>query len=137
MKNKRYPIHIRFNDLDSYGIVNNAVYITYFEEGRKLWFQDRMNSGWDWEQNGILLARHEVDYLLPLTLSDEAEIQLGVTNIGHKSFEVSYLIYKRNGDSWLECTRGKSVVVCYDYQKRHTIAIPEEWRALFEAQEVK
>lgn len=132
MKNTRYPIHIRFNDLDSYGIVNNAVYITYFEEGRKLWFQEHVGTKWDWERHGILLARHEVDYLLPLTLVDEAEIQLGIGNIGNKSFEVSYVIFKRSGSNWVECTRGKSVVVCYDYENRKTMAVPEDWKAIFD-----
>lgn len=134
MKNDRYPIHIRFNDLDSYGIVNNAVYITYFEEGRKLWFQEHVGAEWDWERHGILLARHEVDYLLPLTLVDEAEIQLGIGNVRNKSFEVSYVIFKRSGSNWVECTRGKSVVVCYDYENRKTMAVPAGWRAVFEAQ---
>lgn len=135
MKNQRYPIHIRFNDLDSYGIVNNAVYLTYFEEGRKLWFQDHVGEKWDWEREGILLARHEVDYLLPLTLVDEAEIELGVSNVGNKSFQVTYLIHKRNGDKWVECTRGKSTVVCYDYENRKTMQVPEAWRRIFEGNE--
>ena len=29
------PIAVRFRDVDSMGHVNNAVYFTYFEEGRK------------------------------------------------------------------------------------------------------
>lgn len=132
MTKDRYPIHIRFNDLDSYGIVNNAVYITYFEEGRKLWFQDRVNEKWDWERHGVLLARHEVDYFLPLVLSDEAEIELGIGKVGHKSFEVSYVIHKRTAEGWIECTRGKSVLVCYDYQHKRTMEVPEEWRKMFE-----
>lgn len=132
MTKGRYPIHIRFNDLDSYGIVNNAVYLTYFEEGRKLWFQDHVGDKWEWERHGILLARHEVEYLLPLTLVDEAEIELGVSNVGNKSFEVAYLIHKRTGDGWIECTRGKSTVVCYDYENRKTMEVPEAWRQIFE-----
>lgn len=132
MAQDTYPIHIRFNDLDSYGIVNNAVYITYFEEGRKLWFQDRVDQKWNWQRHGVLLARHEIDYLLPLTLSDEAEIELGIGKVGTKSFEVSYVIRKQSGESRVECTRGKSVLVCYDYENRKTMEVPEAWRRLFE-----
>ncbi len=131
MAQERYPIHIRFNDLDTYGIVNNAVYITYFEEGRKLWFQDRVAGKWDWERHGILIGRHEVDYHLPLTLSDEAEIALGIGHVGGKSFEVIYAIYKRQGHEWALCTRGKSVLVCYDYENKKTMQIPEEWKKMF------
>lgn len=125
-----YPIHIRFNDLDTYGHVNNAVYLTYFEEGRKLWFQDRVGKKWDWSEHGILLAKHEVEYKKPLLLTDEAEIELWVSAAGNKSFEISYRIVK--GEERQLCTIGKSVAVCFDYRKRKTIPIPEEWREIFE-----
>ncbi len=132
MSHSRYPIHIRFNDLDSYGIVNNAVFLTYFEEGRKLWFEQRVGQKWDWQHQGILLAHHEVDYLVPLMLMDNAEIELTIGKVGNKSFEVHYRILKTSGTEWIECTKGKSVVVCYDYVKRTTMPVPDEWRAIFE-----
>lgn len=128
---RRYPIHIRFNDLDSYGIVNNAVYFTYFEEGRKLWFQDRVGMEWDWQEHGVLLARNEAEYLLPLVLSDQAEIALSIGEVGSKSFEVLYTIYRRNGEGWIACTRGRSVLVCYNYRQRRTEEVPDEWRGIF------
>jgi acyl-CoA thioester hydrolase len=129
---KSYPLHIRFNDLDTYGHVNNAVYLTYFEEGRKLWFQDRIGKKWDWTEHGILLAKHEVEYKVPLLLSDEAFIELWISHIGTKSFEVSYGVYKESGDGKILCTTGKSVAVCFDYKAQKTISVPEEWRKVFE-----
>ncbi|MCH2216191.1 MAG: acyl-CoA thioesterase [Flavobacteriales bacterium] len=128
---KAYPIHIRFNDLDTYGHVNNAVYITYFEEGRSLWFQDRVGQKWNWTKHGILLAKHEVEYKVPLLLTDDAFIKLWISKIGTKSFEVSYLIYKNHNGHELECTTGKSVAVCFDYQTQKTIEIPKEWLEIF------
>jgi acyl-CoA thioester hydrolase len=127
---KSYPIQIRFNDLDTYGHVNNAVYLTYFEEGRKLWFQDRIGKNWEWEKHGILLAKHEVEYIKPLLLTDDAQIELWISHAGNKSFEISYRIYK-NDEKDL-CTQGKSVAVCYNYRERKTMPIPEEWRKVFE-----
>jgi len=129
---KTYPLHIRFNDLDTYGHVNNAVYLTYFEEGRKLWFQDRIGKKWDWTKHGILLAKHEVEYKVPLLLSDEAFIEMWISHAGTKSFEVSYLVYKGSEENKTLCTSGKSIAVCFDYKQQKTIPIPEEWRKVFE-----
>jgi acyl-CoA thioester hydrolase len=128
---KSYPLHIRFNDLDTYGHVNNAVYITYFEEGRSSWFQDRVGKKWDWTEHGILLAKHEVEYKIPLLLSDEAFIELWISHTGTKSFEVSYRIYKKSNEVQTTCTVGKSIAVCFDYRQQKTIPIPEEWLAIF------
>ncbi len=127
MKHKSYPIHIRFNDLDTYGHVNNAVYITYFEEGRKLWFQDRIGKKWDWAKHGILLAKHQVEYRAPILLTDDAEIELWISHVGTKSFEISYRIWKEIDKTPILCTTGKSVAVCFNYLKQKTESIPEEW----------
>jgi acyl-CoA thioester hydrolase len=129
---KTYPLHIRFNDLDTYGHVNNAVYITYFEEGRKLWFQDRIGKKWDWSKHGILLAKHEVEYKVPLLLTDDACIELWISKVGTKSFEVSYKVYSGSGEEKTLCTTGKSIAVCYNYKQQKTIEVPLEWRRVFE-----
>ncbi|MCZ4409683.1 thioesterase family protein [Cryomorphaceae bacterium 1068] len=130
---KTFPLHIRFNDLDAFGHVNNAVYITYFEEGRSRWFQDQIGKNWDWATSGYLLATNEVEYKLPLLFTDEAFIELWISQIGTKSFEVSYRIYKKVKDENILCTTGKSKGVCFNNRTQKSIEIPEEWRRVFEA----
>ncbi len=127
MEKPGYPIHIRYNDLDTYGHVNNAVYITYLEEGRTKWFLDKVKENWEWDKQGILLARHEINYQLPVFFNDELRIVLWISTIGSKSFEVSFKMIKRKGREWLTCTFGKSTAVCFDYQTQKTIEIPNEW----------
>ena len=122
-----YPIEIRFNDLDAYGHVNNAVYLTYFEEGRMRFFNDLVGTSWDWKRHGIILARNEIDYKVPLKLADRAKIELWVSSIGNKSFEISYRINKKNGGEEVLCATGKSVVVCIDHETGKTVPVPEEW----------
>lgn len=126
-----YPIKIRYNDLDTYGHVNNAIYITYLEEGRTAWFQDKVGKNWEWNKQGTIIARHEINYKVPILFNDHVRILLWISDIGTKSFEVSYKIIKLQGEEWISCTSGKSVLVCFDYQKQKTIAIPEDWREIF------
>jgi len=131
MKHNRYPIHIRFNDLDSYGHVNNAVYLTYFEEGRKFYFNDRVRADWESQSQGLLIARHEIDYKVPLHLNDDAFIEIWVSKFGTKSFEVTYVIFKLENGAEVICTTGKSIGVSFDYNARKTIPVPEAWRTIF------
>ncbi|HKL02207.1 MAG TPA: thioesterase family protein [Cryomorphaceae bacterium] len=131
MNKPGYPIHIRYNDLDTYGHVNNAVYITYLEEGRTKWFQDKVKENWEWDKQGILLARHEINYQLPVFFNDELRIVLWISSIGSKSFEVSFKMIKRIGSEWKSCTHGKSTAVCFDYRTQKTIEIPDEWLGVF------
>ena len=126
-----YFIKIRYNDLDTYGHVNNAIYITYLEEGRTAWSQDKVGANWEWDKQGILLARHEINYKIPILFNDHVRILLWVSDIGTKSFEVSFKIIKKTADNWITCTHGKSVAVCFDYQKQKTIPIPEQWKEIF------
>jgi acyl-CoA thioester hydrolase len=126
-----YPINIRFNDLDTFGHVNNAIYLSYFEEGRKDFFQDKVGMTWDWEGEGILLARNEIDYKVPLRLNDKAQIEIWVSRIGNKSLEVSYRIFKSEDGSQITCTTGKSVLVCFDYKTQKSVPVPDEWREIF------
>ncbi len=129
---KSFPIHIRFNDIDVIGHVNNAIYISYFEEARKDFFSELIDTKWDWSSEGTLLARNEIDYKAPIHLEDEARIEIWVSRIGNKSFDVNYRIIKNDNGNWIECTTGKSVVVCFNYKENKTIEIPEKWRAALE-----
>ena len=131
MIKKTYPIHIRFNDLDSLGHVNNAVYLSYFEQGRMDYFSEMGGENWDWTQEGTLLARNEIDYKVPIFLQDKARIELWVSDIGTKSFSVNYRILKDADGQEIECTVGKSIMVCFDYKAQKSIPVPERWRQKF------
>lgn len=109
--------------------VNNAVYITYFEQARMDFFADVIGIEWDWSSKGVLLARNEVDYKIPLFLYDKAQVEIWVSHIGTKSMEMSYRIIKEHEGEWVTCTVGKSVLVSFDYKNQKSILIPEEWIA--------
>jgi acyl-CoA thioester hydrolase len=127
-----YPMNVRFNDLDSYGVVNNAVYLTYFEEARMQWFSDKLNVDWNWKKQGIIIARHEIDYKLPIFLEDKPRMIMWISEIGEKSFEVCYRVIKKLKDKWVVSTEGKSVIVCFDYTLQKSIPVPDSWRELFQ-----
>lgn len=63
-------IEIRWRDMDAYGHVNNAVYLTYLEEVRDEWLERMLagqGSGWD-----FVVARVAIDFRSELRQDDGA-----------------------------------------------------------------
>ena len=123
----RTPIPIRFSDLDFYGHVNNAIYLTYFEIARSNYWRDIVK--WDWNQNGIILAKSEVTYIKPITRHDEIACYVRTTRIGNSSFDVMHVLVKVSEEGEEICTTGKTVCISYDYSISKSIKIPADQRA--------
>ncbi len=127
-KNKVSITHIavRFRDLDALGHVNNAVFFTYFEEGRKFFFLNNVKAAGPADFS-FILAQIQCDYLKPVRLNDKLSLQLWVTKIGSKSFNLAYQLINRLNDS-IVYAKGESVQVCFDYKQNKSIAVPGDLR---------
>ena len=123
-----FKVQIRFADVDVMGHVNNAIYLNFFENTRMHYFKQMLNKNWNWNEDGIILLRNEVDYLRPVLMADEPEITMNVEKIGNKSFVLSYEL-KVNQE--LYC-KGQSILVGYNNNIQASILIPEEMRKALE-----
>ena len=113
-------IQVRFVDIDVMGHVNNAVYLNYFEMARMHYFKFMLGEDWDWNKDGIILLKNEIEYLKPVRLYHEPEISIFVEAIGNKSFTLGYKLTVKNE---LYC-KGISTLVGYDNEKHESIPIP-------------
>ena len=120
-------VEIRFADIDAMGHVNNAVYFSYFEQARMAYFKERVARIWDWNEDGVIVARNEIDYIYPVFLNDRMNIRLWVEHVGSKSFSVCYRVVV--GERL--CASGKSVLVCFNHKNKATQVLPEAWRSVF------
>lgn len=128
-------IQLRWKDIDQFGHVNNAVYLTYFETARYYYCRD-VNQ-WDWDSDQFIIANVKVDYLRPLFYPGDIKVYLRTTNVGEKSFEFHYAItFERNGIEKLAAT-GQTTQVFYDLKNQRTIPIPERIVQQWEAFEKK
>ncbi len=88
----------RWSDIDEMGHVNNAIYLTYFEQSRVSYFNEYMK--WNWQEYGVILANSHVDYIRPLLYPEPTFIYTRISRLGGKSFEVQYLIVnEKEGES--------------------------------------
>jgi len=124
-------IDVRFRDLDALGHVNNAVFFTYFEEGRKNFFQKHFTlsgpTGF-----GFILAHISCDYLKPIRLTDRLKLHITVGTIKNKSFAFTYKLSGRKDGSLVFAT-GESIQVCYDYSLNKSVPVPSDFREKLQA----
>ena len=119
-------IEVRFRDLDALGHVNNAVFMTYFEEGRKN-FSKNIFKVSDPSDFTFILAHIRCDYLKPIKFNDNITLQMWVKHIGNSSFSFGYKLMDTSNESLVYAT-GESVQVCYDYTANSSMAVPDAMR---------
>ncbi len=125
-------IQIRFKDIDKLGHVNNANHISYFESARLDYFNELTSNNLkiDWENEGIILAKIEMEYKQPIFLEDKVFVYTWVSHVGSKSFEMSCSIGREvNGQEEI-AAKGKAIIVCFNYKTNESILMPESWKAL-------
>ena len=83
---------LRWADMDSFGHVNNVVFLRYLEQARVDWmFVTAKEAGVEDFSLGTVVARHEIDYRRPLVYrSEPVRVESWVTQIANASFTVAY-----------------------------------------------
>jgi acyl-CoA thioester hydrolase len=120
-----HEIEVRFRDIDSMGHVNNAVFLTYFEEGRKVFLSSVLNIV-DPEDYPFILAHIDCDFLKPMKLGDRPLLEVWIGEIREKSFAFKYRIVERS-DETVVYGKGESVMVLFDYKENKSIPIPRDF----------
>ncbi len=120
------PLSVRFADIDAFGHVNNAIYLTYFEIARSSYWKEVIN--WDWNSLGIIIGRAEVNFIKPITLHDQIFAYIRTSRIGNSSFDLDYALVKLVNGIEEVCTTGSTVCIAYNYQENSSAAIPEPQR---------
>ena len=106
-----YDVAVRWSDLDAYGHVNNARFLTLYEEARvALFFTAARARGVTSFEEGIVISRHEIDYVRPVDYGDPVRIELWVSQLRAAAFTVSYELF--DGD--VLASRARSVCVPYN-----------------------
>ncbi len=88
-------VKVRWRDMDHYGHVNNAVYLTYLEECRDRLVEDLMGADGAWD---FVLAHVGIDYRNQLTQDDgEITVRCAVASFGASSVRTRETIVKADG----------------------------------------
>jgi acyl-CoA thioester hydrolase len=125
-----HPIQIRYGDLDPQDHVNNAKFLTYFEQARIHYLIQLglFAKGQSFMEVGIILAEVRLTFLAPVHFGTEVRVGARTTRLGGKSLDMVYIL--QDVASGQELASGTAVLVAYDYRIRKTIPIPANWREI-------
>jgi acyl-CoA thioester hydrolase len=119
----KLSLDVRWSDMDEMRHVNNAVYLTYFEEARIHYFGEALKLNFD--QVSFILASAHIDYIKPMVFPNPGFAYIRVSKFGNKSFEMRYLVTSLvNGKEELSAS-GYTTLVMFDYKTNQTMLMPD------------
>ncbi len=100
---------LRFRDVDAFGHVYHAEYLTLLDEARTRWFRDVLHLA---DPGDYVLARVEIDYLSSLVLADGAvAATFALERVGTSSLTLVETLRARDGRV---VSRSRAVAVLRD-----------------------
>jgi acyl-CoA thioester hydrolase len=138
----RYPLDVRFFEVDSLGVVFNMWYLGWIDEAMSA-FMESIGYGYATlrvEGMDAVLRKAEIEWLDSLEAFQHAEVAVRVDHVGTTSFRLGYDISRvdtssadsrRAGDSGQErtrCAHAAITYVCVAIDGRSTTPIPSGLR---------
>lgn len=121
-----YVMQVRWDDLDAFGHINNAAYLTFVQEARAdfTWYSRTRNGDMPLLAD-MVVARAEVDYLEPIYEGGiEVDVAVSVARLGRASFDLYYEI-SRDG---VMHARAKTVQVAVSMETKKSRPLNDEER---------
>ena len=118
--------HVRWDDIDAFGHINNAKYLTYIQEARfDFTWLSRVRAGVKPYLVDMVVGRAEVDYILPIyDAGFDASVDIWVSRIGNASFDMRYEIKSEKGLH----AKARTVQVVVDMETKRSRPLNEEER---------
>ena len=115
-------VPLRWSDMDAYGHVNNVQFLRLLEDARVVAFGDWFGQDRSLVDEGVLVARHEIEYLAPLTFR-QVPVRIGMwtMRVTAASFDVGYEVREpepepgRGGAPGRVYARAETTLVLYDF----------------------
>ena len=123
-----YPMEVRYGDLDPQGHLNNAKYLTYFEQARVSYLTELglFSKGQSFSELGVIIADIHIQFEAPVFWGDPLKVGVRTVRIGRKSLTIEQRLVDAGGDKLYAV--GTVVLVAYDYSRHETMLVPENWR---------
>ena len=118
------PLRTRWSDEDNQSVLNNAVYLTLFEEARHAFAV--ATGGLDANRFPYLLAQTNVRFLRPGRGGVAVQVELTTVRVGTSSFGQAYRVRGPGGEAWAEA---EAVLVHYDPATGRSAPLGEAFRA--------
>lgn len=120
----KISVQIRYADLDTYGHVNNKVYLGFLEDARIQYVKDlgleKKFSVFDF---GAVVGRIDIKYLYPIRLGDKVRVYTRCVRIGNKSYDLENLVTIENDGQSILAARALVTMVSFDLKTGKSVPV--------------
>jgi len=102
--------------MDAYGHVNNVQFLRLLEDARVIAFDQWFGQDRSLLEEGVVVARHEIEYLAPLDFRHApVTVDLWATKVGGASFDLAYEVRDPAMVGTTLYARAETTLVAYDF----------------------
>tara|TARA_B100000965_G_scaffold15918_1_gene12031 strand:+ start:329 stop:766 length:438 start_codon:yes stop_codon:yes gene_type:complete len=142
MSEKNWPIKteipVLWGDVDSFGHVNNIIYLKWCETSRVELFRKMYDVKTLDTENiqlgsgiGPILANFNCNYRIPVKYPDIIYIKTRISHIGNTSYGIEHKMYSKNNEDKIVFD-GSSVIVMVNYKEESTFQLDSEMKKILE-----
>lgn len=128
----RLPLQIRFNDVDLFGHINNAIYVQFFDMGKLAYFKQFMGGGFEHEPSVPVVADLHCTFHEPAYIDNKLEVLTRIAKIGDTSLHLEQQIVDDKGK--IKCS-ATTVMVNIDAKTHTPVTVSDVWRRAITAYE--
>ncbi|HUQ64547.1 MAG TPA: thioesterase family protein [Flavitalea sp.] len=115
-------IPVRITDLNYGGHVGNDSILSIIHEARAQFFKSFGYSEINLGGPGTIMSDVVINFNNELFYGDVVHVSVAVMNISRVAFDIVYLLMKQN----VKVAEAKTGMVCFDYEKKKVMSVPEE-----------
>ena len=122
-------IPIRITDINYGGHVGNDTVLSVIHEARMQFFKHLGYTEMNFAGTGMLMADVAIEFKKELFYGDAVIVYVKVGDISKVGFDLFYklgVIRQILGDKLMLVATAKTGMICYDYEKKKIVSVPEE-----------
>jgi acyl-CoA thioester hydrolase len=122
-------IPVRITDLNYGGHVGNDTMLTFIHEARIQFLKNAGYSELEFAGVGMIMSDVMIEFKNELLYGDEIIASVAIGEFSKVGFDLFYKLEKEQNNTTILVAAAKTGMVCYDYQKKKVVPVPEDAKA--------
>lgn len=119
-------VPIRITDINYGGHVGNDTVLSVIHEARMQFFNSFGYTEMNFASTGMIMADVAIEFKSELFYGDVVIAFVTAGEVSKIGFELLYKLEKEAGGKKILVAKAKTGMICYDYEKKKIVAVPEE-----------
>ena len=119
-------VPIRITDINYGGHVGNDTVLSVIHEARMQFFNSFGYTEMNFAGTGMIMANVAIEFKSELFYGDVVIAFVTAGEVSKIGFELLYKLEKEAGGKKILVAKAKTGMICYDYEKKKIVAVPEE-----------